>query len=211
MNKYKNIFEILEKEHQPTMLEQFSGYNHFQLLIATLLSARTKDTTTIPIARKLFKRCSAPEDFLQMKAKELEKELYGIGFYRVKARNIKLLCSKLIAEFKDKVPSEFEELVTLPGVGRKTANCLLNYAFGKEAIAVDVHVHRISNRLGWVKTNKEEETEIELRKVLPKESWSKVNMLLVGHGQRICLPVKPKCNLCKIKERCGFYYQSEQY
>jgi len=205
MNKnYNRIFSILEKDHKETMLEQFSHYSKFQMLIATLLSSRTKDTTTIPIVVKMFKKWKLPEDFIGVPSQDLEKELYGIGFYKVKAKNIKKLSEQIIEEFNGKVPASLEGMVTLPGVGRKTANCMLNYAFGVPAVAVDVHVHRISNRLGWIKTSTPEETEFELMKILPKKLWNKVNMLLVDHGQTICSPIKPKCKECRISKYCEF-------
>jgi endonuclease III len=204
MINYKQIFSILEEDHQETMLEQFKHYSKFQMLIATMLSARTKDTTTIPIVIRMFKKWKLPEDYLQLDLLSLEKELYGIGFYRVKAKNIQKLSKMIISDFNGKVPDTLEGMTKLPGVGRKTANCMLNYAFGKEAVAVDIHVHRISNRLDWVKTNNESETEIELMKVLPKELWNKVNMLLVDHGQNVCFPRNPNCKNCKIVNFCGF-------
>jgi endonuclease III len=199
---YKKIFLILEQNHQETMLEQFKHYSKFQMLIATMLSARTKDTTTIPIVIEMFKKWKTPEDFLKVEDEELEKELYGIGFYRVKAKNIKKLSKIIIEEFNGKVPDNLEEMIILPGVGRKTANCMLNYAFGKDAVAVDIHVHRISNRLGWVNTKNESETEVELIRLLPKELWNKVNMLLVDHGQNVCYPRNPNCKMCKIINFC---------
>jgi endonuclease III len=203
MNKnYNRIFSILEKDHKETMLEQFSHYSKFQMLIATLLSSRTKDTTTIPIVVKMFKKWKLPEDFIGVPSQDLEKELYGIGFYKVKAKNIKKLSEQIIEEFNGKVPASLEGMVTLPGVGRKTANCMLNYAFGVPAVAVDIHVHRISNRLGWIKTSTPEESEVELMKILPKKLWNKVNMLLVNHGQTICSPIKPKCKECRISKYC---------
>jgi endonuclease III len=201
---YQKIFSILEQDHQETMLEQFKHYSKFQMLIATMLSSRTKDITTIPIVIEMFKKWKTPEDFLKVKDEELEKELYGIGFYKVKTKNIKKLSQMIISDFNNKVPDTLEGMTSLPGVGRKTANCMLNYAFGKEAVAVDIHVHRISNRLGWVKTENESETEQELMKLLPKEFWNKVNMLLVNHGQRVCFPINPNCKECKIIEYCNY-------
>ena len=211
MTDYQQVFSILEQDHQQTMLEQFKHYSKFQMLIATMLSARTKDTTTIPIVIKMFKKWSTPEDFLKVDLLELEKELYGIGFYKVKAKNIKKLSRMVIEDFNGIVPDTLEGMTSLPGVGRKTANCMLNYAFDKPAIAVDIHVHRISNRLSWVNTNKESETEEELIKLLPKELWNKVNMLLVDHGQRVCFPKKPNCNQCKIVKYCNFEENKKQF
>lgn len=198
------VFSILEHSHQLTMLEQLASYSVFQQLVATLLSSRTKDTTTIPLVKKLFVKYKTPQDFISAKISVLEKELYGIGFYRVKARNIQKLSGIIIEKYNGKVPNTLEELTSLPGVGRKTANCMLNYAFEKPAIAVDIHVHRISNRLGWVKTNTPEETELELMKKLSRELWIRVNELLVDHGQRVCFPRKPNCEECEIREYCEF-------
>jgi len=197
---YQTVFSLLESDHKPTMLELFSHYTPFQMLIATLLSSRTKDSTTIPICQKLFEKYKSPEDFLRLK----EKELYGIGFYKVKTKNIHRLSRIVMDKYKNKVPETFEELVSLPGVGRKTANCVLSYTFYQPTIAVDTHVHRISNRLGWVKSRSPEETEEQLKQKLPKELWSKVNMLFVDHGQKTCLPIKPKCKECKIMGYCEY-------
>lgn len=194
------IFLILEPGHDSTMLEQLKNYTPFQQLIATLLSSRTKDSTTIPIVTKLFLKYKTPADFLKIK----EEELYGIGFYRVKAKNIVRLSKIIIDEHGGKVPCTFEQLTSLPGVGRKTANCVLSYTFHQPAIAVDVHVHRISNRLGWVKTKAPERTEEGLKKLIPKKDWSKVNQLFVSHGQKICLPRNPRCRQCLINNYCAY-------
>ncbi len=204
MSNYQKVFSILEKDHKETMLEQFSHYSKFQMLIATMLSARTKDTTTIPIVIRMFKKWKTPKDFIDVPISSLEKELYGIGFYKVKSKNIKKLSKQIIDEFNSRVPDTLEGMTSLPGVGRKTANCMLNYAFGKDAVAVDIHVFRISNRLGWVKTSSPEETEQELMRILPKKLWNKVNMLLVDHGQNVCFPIKPNCKECKISKHCEF-------
>ena len=196
------IFLLLEKEHKPTMLELLNDYNPFQLLIATMLSARTKDTTTIPIVKKMFEKNNSPKDFLSIPLIKLEKMLYKIGFYKVKAGNIHKLSTIILEKYNGNVPDNFEELTALPGIGRKTANCILNYVFKQPCIAVDIHVHRISNRLGWVKTKSPEDTEEALKGFLPKDKWIKVNSLLVDHGQRICLPIKPKCSHCSISNYC---------
>ena len=202
--KIKEVFSILEKDHQQTMLEELGHYTPFQMLVMTLLSSRTKDSTTIPIVKRMFKRYPGPKDYIKINVNELERLIHGIGFYRVKAKNIKKLSELLINNFKGKVPNKFKDLVSLPGVGRKTANCILAYTFGKPAIAVDIHVYRISNRLGWVKTKNPEDTEEKLNKLIPKKLWIKVNSLLVGHGQTICSPINPKCSKCKIKKYCNY-------
>ncbi len=203
-SEIKTVFRILEKTHPQTMLEQFSHYPKFQLLVMTLLSARAKDSTTIPIVVEMFKKYPAPEDYVEIDQQELEKIIYKIGFYRAKAKNVKALSKTLIDKYNSKVPQTFEELTSLPGVGRKTANCMLAYAFNIPAIAVDIHVHRISNRLGWIQTKTPEESEEALKRIIPRDEWINVNKLLVGHGQTICSPINPKCNQCPIINHCKF-------
>lgn len=203
-NQITITISLLEPSHHPTMLEQLKDYTPFQLLVATLLSSRTKDIITIPIVKKLFQKYPAPDDFIAASVQELEKALYGIGFYRVKARHVKKLAQMIQEKYNGKVPETLEELTSLSGVGRKTANCLLSYAFSKPAIAVDVHVHRISNRLGWVKTKTPEETEEALMNIVPRDSWNRINMLFVDHGQRVCLPRKPRCERCPINRYCEY-------
>lgn len=204
ITKIKTVFSLLEKDHPLTMLEELGHYTPFQMLVMTMLSSRTRDSTTIPIVKRMFAKYPNPEHFLRMNSKELEGWLYGIGFYKVKAQQVKKLSKTILDKYKGKVPDTFEELTLLPGVGRKTANCVLAYTFKKPAIAVDIHVHRISNRLGWVKTVTPEETEEALQKIVPKELWIDVNRLLVGHGQTICVPINPKCNICPILYYCQY-------
>ncbi len=200
----KNVFQLLEKTHPQTMLEELGHYSPYQMLVMTLLSARTKDATTIPIVKEFFLKYPTPEDVVTLSLEELEKWFYKIGFYRVKARHVKKLSELLLEKFEGKVPDTLEELTSLPGVGRKTANCMLNYAFGKPAVAVDIHVHRISNRLGWISTKNEKESEFALMEVIPKEEWINVNRLLVGHGQTICKPISPQCGMCQVKPFCVY-------
>jgi|SRR3989344_6111738 len=198
------VFSLLEKDHPLTMLEELGHYTPFQMLVMTLLSSRTRDSTTIPIVKKMFAKYPNPEHFVKMDLKELEEWLYGVGFYKVKAQNVKKLSGIILEEFHGKVPDTFEELTSLPGVGRKTANCVLAYTFKKPAIAVDIHVHRISNRLGWVKTKTPDETEEALQKLIPGDLWIEVNRLFVGHGQTICVPINPKCNICPVRKYCEY-------
>ncbi len=200
------VLNILEKTHQLTMLEQLHYFTPFQLLVSTLLSARSKDATVIPIVKKLFKEYPNPEDFVKINVNELEKKLYKIGFYRTKARNVIKLSKLVIEKFDGKIPNNIDYLISLPGVGRKTANCILSYVYGQDVIAVDIHVYRISNsgRLNWIDTRTPEETEQELMKVVPKQNWKDVNRLLVDHGQRVCLPIKPKCDLCRVRKYCVY-------
>jgi len=198
------VFSLLEKDHPLTMLEELGHYTPFQMLVMTLLSSRTRDSTTIPIVKKMFAKYPNPEHFVKMDLKELEEWLYGVGFYKVKAQNVKKLSGIILEEFHGKVPDTFEELTSLPGVGRKTANCVLAYTFKKPAIAVDIHVHRISNRLGGVKTKTPDETEEALQKLIPGDLWIEVNRLFVGHGQTICVPINPKCNICPVRKYCEY-------
>ncbi len=198
------VFFILEKTHQPTMLEILGDYTPFQMLVMTMLSARAKDSTTIPIVKEMFAKYPSPKNYVEMDVKKIEKMIYKIGFFRAKAKNLKNISKILIKKFNNKVPDTFEELTSLPGVGRKTANCILAYTFKKPAIAVDIHVHRISNRLGWVKTKKPEDTEEELKKIIPKNQWINVNRLIVGHGQTICSPINPKCQKCPVSNYCKY-------
>ncbi|MEM7813275.1 MAG: endonuclease III [Candidatus Aenigmatarchaeota archaeon] len=198
----RSILAVLRRTHTPTMLERFSDSDPFMILVSTVLSARTKDTTAIPIARRLFRKYKTPEDFARSSVKRLKKELYGVGFYREKAKRLKALSRALLEKHRGYVPRTLEELLELPGVGRKTANCVLVYAFRKPAIPVDVHVHRVSNRLGLVKTKKPEETEVALMKAVPKRYWIELNELFVRHGQTTCMPVSPFCSRCAIRRYC---------
>ncbi|MBS3139626.1 endonuclease III [Candidatus Woesearchaeota archaeon] len=204
MNPVKPVFRILEQTHQPTMLELLNNYTPFQLLVMTMLSARTKDTTTIPIVKEMFKNYPHPKDYVNLPVEKIEQLIYRVGFHRVKAKHLKQLSRIIQTKYQGKVPETFEELILLPGIGRKTANCILNYAFNKSTIAVDIHVHRIANRLGWIDTKTPEETEQELQRTVPREEWINANKLLVGHGQTICSPIKPKCDECAIKRYCNY-------
>jgi len=205
-NKITNIIKSLKGKYGQSMLGQFQKkYTPFQILISTVLSARAKDTTTVPLAKKLFQKYKTPKDFIAANIKDLEKEIYPIGFYRTKAKNIKELSKLIASRYKGKVPQDLDELLTLPGVGRKVANCVLVYAFKKPAIPVDIHVHRVSNRIGLVKTKTPEQTERELTELIPKKHWLDINEVFVTHGQNTCLPRNPKCSACPIRNYCDYY------
>lgn len=205
------ILTALRNRQSTTMLEQFrETYTPFQILVSTVMSARTKDTTTIPIAHKLFQTYKTPDDFMNIPLKTLEKLIYGIGFYHTKARNIKKLSTILKDKYASNVPNDLNKLLELPGVGRKTANCVLAYAFKIPAIPVDTHVHRISNRIGLVHTKTPEETEHALTRTIPREYWLDINELFVTHGQTICLPRSPRCNICPIHDFCDYYSTSKR-
>lgn len=174
----------------------------FKILISTVLSLRTKDKTTEEASHRLFQAADTPESLLQMDVKEIEKLIYPVGFYRTKARNIHSICEALLGQFSGKVPDSMEELLLLRGVGRKTANLVLTVGYHKPGICVDTHVHRISNRLGLVKTQFPDDTEAVLRQILPKRYWITFNDILVTYGQNLCLPVSPHCSRCKIRKYC---------
>jgi endonuclease-3 len=177
--------------------------NPFQVLIATLLSARTQDATTHAASMRLFKRARTPRTLARLPVREIERLIYPVGFYRNKARHVKALCEKLVADFGGQVPSTMEDLVTLPGVGRKTANLVLIVGFKSvRNICVDVHVHRISNRLGWVRTTHPEETEQALYRAIPARWWPVINLYLVTWGQNVCRPVRPRCGDCAVSGDC---------
>ncbi len=172
----------------------------FQHLVFTVLSSRTRDEKTVEACKRLFSVADTPDKLAKLSEKEIEELIRGVGFYRVKARNLKKLAEQIVK--LGKVPDSYEGLIKLPGVGRKTANVVLASAFGKQSIGVDTHVHRISNRLGLVSTEKPEETERELKKLFPEELWKNVNRAMVGFGQTVCKPQKPKCGECPFKDWC---------
>jgi endonuclease-3 len=174
--------------------------NPFKILVFTMLSARTKDATTIRVVNKLFTVANSPEKISKLNPKKLEKLLYGIGFYREKTKHLIGTCRKI--ERDGKVPDKLEELLELPGVGRKTANIVLARAFDQQTLGVDVHVHRISNRLGIAKTKKPEETEHELVMRIPKKYLRSLNRDFVAFGQTVCLPRNPDCKNCPIEKSC---------
>jgi len=177
----------------------------FSILIGTILSARTRDENTTKVVKKLFSRYRTPKALANAKVWDVEKLIKSIGFYHVKAKRIIEVAQIINSQYKGKVPENFEKLIELPGVGRKTANCVLVYAFDKPAIPVDTHVHRISNRLGLVDTKTPEETEFELMEKIPKKYWIQINDTFVMYGQNICKPISPLCNICKIKTKCNYY------
>jgi endonuclease III len=175
----------------------------FQILIATLLSARTQDATTYAASTRLFNRARTPQTMAALTAREIERLIYPVSFYRNKARHVKACCQMLITRFGGIVPSTMEELVQLPGVGRKTANLVMILAFKSQRnICVDTHVHRISNRLGWVRTSAPEETEQALYRATEQRWWPYINLYLVTWGQNICRPLSPRCGACAIAAEC---------
>jgi endonuclease-3 len=185
------------------------GSDPFKVLIGTILSARTRDESTTRIVHNLFLRFKNSKELADANLGEIKEIIRSIGFYNVKAERIKDVSRIITQQYKGKVPESIEKLLQLPGVGRKTANCVLVYGFGKPAIPVDVHVHRISNRLGIVNTKTPEMTEIELANSTSRKNWTRINNTFVMYGQNICLPRNPRCNLCQLKNDCSYYLQRD--
>ncbi|MBM4143072.1 MAG: endonuclease III [Lentisphaerae bacterium] len=175
----------------------------FKVLVSTILSSRTQDATTAAASRRLYAVVKGPADLKRLTGKRLARLIYPVGFYRTKAKHLKQLPDVLDREFGGRVPDGIDDLCRLPGVGRKTANLVRAVGFGKPAVCVDVHVHRISNRLGLVKTKTPFETEMALRRALPRRYWITWNSLLVSHGQSTCLPRRPRCDACPVFSRCA--------
>jgi len=201
------VYKILERQFKsypaPVVdLIEAQTKDPFKILVTTMLSARTKDQTTSEVALRLFETVNKPEDLNKYTLDELEELIYPIGFFRNKARYLKELPKVLKNEFNNNVPEEINDLIKLPGVGRKTANLVRAIAFKKPAICVDVHVNRITNRLGYLKTKTPFETEMALREKLPKKYWITINSYLVAFGQNHCTPLNPKCSTCKIYDEC---------
>jgi endonuclease III len=177
--------------------------NAFQILIATLLSARTQDATTAAASARLFARARTPRSMAKLSVREIEALIYPVSFYRNKAEHVKACCEMLLARFGGRVPATLDDLVMLPGVGRKTANLVLILAFkSRQNICVDTHVHRISNRLGWVRTGTPEETEQALYRATDQRWWANINLYLVTWGQNVCRPLHPRCGDCAIAADC---------
>jgi endonuclease III len=187
-------------------LQAEEHHDPFKILIGTILSARTRDEITTRVVNNLFRKFKNAKELAKANEEEIKAIIHSIGFYNIKAKRIKEVSQLIVERFNGEVPDDIQKLLELPGVGRKTANCVLVYGFNKAAIPVDIHVHRISNRLGLVNTKTPEETEIELSRILAKKYWLKVNDTFVMYGQNICLPIKPNCQLCKLKEVCKFYH-----
>lgn len=201
------VMKILKREAPSwdvpaVTLEAESSGDPFRVLISTVLSLRTKDETTALASARLFKLAGNPRGMSRLSEEEIIRAIYPVGFYRVKAKNILEICRVLIESYGSRVPDDLDELLKLKGVGRKTANLVLTLGYNKHGICVDTHVHRISNRLGYIKTRSPHETEMALREKLPRKYWIDYNSLLVAFGQHICRPVSPRCTICPVSEYC---------
>lgn len=207
----KKMEKVLQdkKPNRFTALKQLQAEESgdpFKILIGTILSSRTRDENTTKVVKILFKRFRNAKELAEGNIEEVKQIIHSIGFYNVKAKRVVEVSQLIVKKFNGKVPNRIEELLELPGVGRKTANCVLVYGFNKPAIPVDIHVHRISNRIGLVNTKTPEKTEIELSNIVDRKYWIKLNNTFVMYGQNICLPVTPNCKLCELKEMCKFYH-----
>lgn len=206
--KIKNIMEILIEKypsHEKTTLNRMrlrENRDAFKILISCLLSLRTQDKNTEKASNRLFAVATTPETILSLSDNELENLIFSSGHYKKKARTLKHVSKVLLEEFNGKVPETKEELMSIRGIGPKTANIVLAFAFGKEALPIDTHCHRIPNRLGWLQTKTPEQTEIELSQLLPREYWRDFNAIFVQFGQTICKPISPLCSQCPIEKLC---------
>lgn len=200
----KEILDLLSELHPNAHCELVHS-SPFELLIATILSAQCTDVRVNIVTEELFKKYNTTEDFKNLSIEEIEKEIKTCGLYKSKAKKIKETSSILVDKYNSELPDTLEELITLPGVGRKTAGVVLSNAFGIPAIAVDTHVFRVSNRIGIVKEKTPEKTEFALMKAIEKERWTHSHHLLIFHGRRICKARKPECENCNIREYCNYY------
>lgn len=200
------VIDVLEKTitqwKEPVVGEIAKTNDPFRVLISTILSLRTKDETTREASRRLFGIAITPESLLKLGSDAIEKAIYPVGFYKTKAKSIIEISGRIIDEYGGRVPDEIDELLKLKGVGRKTANLVVTLGYNKPGICVDIHVHRISNRLGYVSTKTPDETEFALRDKLPEQYWIRYNDLLVPFGQNLCRPVSPLCSKCPVCDHC---------
>jgi len=201
--RVKEIIKILSKKIPDTRIA-LKFYNPLELLIATILSAQCTDVKVNQVTVDLFKKYRSAKDYAESDLEKLEGEIRPTGFYRNKAKSIQKCCQELIKRFGGEIPNTLEELVTLPGVGRKTANVILGNAFGIPGIVVDTHVHRVSQRIGLTKNDDPTKIEFDLMEIVPKEEWTHFSNLLVWHGRRTCVARKPLCEACSIRKRCDY-------
>lgn len=203
----KELLKVTKRMPMPvvTEIKLVTNRDAYKILISTMLSLRTKDSTTKDASMRLFEKAGNPKDMLKLSEEEIAKLIYPVGFYRVKAKNILEVSKTIIDDYNGKVPDEIDELLKLRGVGRKVANLVVTEAFDKYGICVDTHVHRISNRFGYVSTKKPEQTEFALRKKLPKKYWRVYNDTLVIYGQNLCKPINPLCNQCSVSKYCDYF------
>jgi endonuclease III len=197
-----DMLETLKNVYPSHPMGDLTQGNPYRVLVACILSLRTKDEVTIPASKRVFEQADTPQAIIQLSAETLEKLIYPVGFYKTKAASILDFSQVLIDQFNGQVPDTIDELLTLKGVGRKTANLVVGLGHGLPAVCVDVHVHRICNRMGYLDTQTPEETEMTLRDKLPVAYWNVINTMMVLHGQQVCKPVNPQCNRCPVESSC---------
>ena len=197
------VLTILSRRYEIHRFKEANGESPFRVLVSCILSLRTKDETTYPATERLFARASDPAGMLRLREATIAKLIFPVGFYRRKAAQIRAISKLLLERHDGEVPRTIDELVALPGVGRKTANLTVTLGYGLPGICVDVHVHRITNRLGWLETRHPDETEARLREILPRRWWIPINETLVRHGQQVCAPVSPRCSICPVRDSCA--------
>jgi endonuclease-3 len=197
------VLRRLIERYDVTRFAREQGPDPFRILVGCLISLRTRDEVTYPATERLFRRANDPRSMLRLREPEVARLIYPAGFYRRKAAQIRAISSRLLELHGGVVPAELEALLELPGVGRKTANLVLTLGFGKPGICVDTHVHRISNRMGWVRTRHPDGTEMALREVLPQRHWIPINETFVRHGQAVCKPLSPLCTACPVAGDCA--------
>jgi endonuclease III len=207
IDDFKFVISVLEKSYykkpSPSVtLISNTTKNPFNILVSTIISLRTKDEVTLQSSKRLFEEVSSFSDMQKLTSSRIEKLIYPAGFYKTKAKRLKQIADIIENEYKGFIPDTMDELLKLPGVGRKTANLVLILGFGKMGICVDTHVHRISNRFGWVNTKTPEKTEFALMDFLPEKYWRTINDYLVSYGQTVCRPVSPHCSLCGLEKAC---------
>jgi len=206
MNNISKTMQILGKKYprSTTTLNSMRGESSpFEILISCLLSLRTRDEITDVVSKDLFEIANTPEKILKLPMSKLKKIIFKTGHFNKKAETLKLVSRELISRFDGEVPNNYDDLVSMKGIGPKTANIVLAFAFGKLVLPIDIHCHRIPNRLGWIKTKTPEETEKVLMKILPKRYWREFNSAFVQFGREICLPVSPKCSECPVSKFCN--------
>ena len=204
--KIKKVLKILYKKYpsneKTTLNRMRKKQDAFKILISCLLSLRARDENTEKVSKKLFKIASTPKKIASMPIKKLEKIIYSSGHYKKKTQTLKNVSKEILKRFKGKVPKTREELLSIKGIGPKTANIVLAFAYNKKVIPVDTHCHRIPNRLGWIKTKTPEQTEKELNEIIPEKYKQEFNAVFVQFGRDICVPISPKCSICPVKKYC---------
>jgi endonuclease-3 len=199
---YGRVLARLAKDYDIDRFRRVQGESPFRILVGCVISLRTKDEVTYPATERLFALARDPEGMAKLRESAIAKAIYPAGFYRTKARQIRALSRLLVEQHGGRVPDDIDRLLTLPGVGRKTANLTVTLGFGKPGICVDTHVHRIAARLGWTATASPDKTEEALRRTLPRRWWIPINETLVRHGQAVCHPLSPRCSVCTVARLC---------